>query len=75
MRVLLAANRCTTTDRSFDAPQTVCEQATSAGGAIVKLLRSHPRPRALTINAPVGLFDPSTEASQASRHGPEGKWR
>ena len=31
--------------------------------------------QALTGNAPVGLFDLSVEASQASRYGPEGKWR
>ena len=42
---------------------------------IVTVLRNFSPAAALTINAPVGLFDRSTEASQAWRHEPERNWR
>ena len=73
MRVLLAANRCSTTDWSFDVLQTLCEQVRAAAGANSSASYATSPAAALTINAPKGRFDPSTEASQASRHGPEGK--
>ena len=42
---------------------------------IVSVLRNFSPAAALTINAPIGLFDQSMEASQAWRHEPERIWR
>ena len=71
MRVLLAANRCSTTDGSFDALQALCEQVRLLRALIAQSYATSPA-AALTINAPKGRLDPSMEASQAWWHGAEG---